>query len=49
MKKVYVTEEERISCRKVMEAFSEMYEEQDIIVVEDHKFSVPLLDILSKS
>ena len=34
MKKVYVTEEERISCRKVMEAFSEMYEEQDIIVVE---------------
>ena len=34
MNKVYVTEEERISGRKVMEAFSEMYEEQDIIVVE---------------
>jgi hypothetical protein len=34
VKEMYITEEERIKCRKVMEAFSEMYEEQDIIVVE---------------
>lgn len=34
MKKVYITEEERVKCRKVMEAFSEMYEEQDVLVVD---------------
>lgn len=34
MKKIYITEEERVKCRKVMEAFSEMYEEQDVLVVD---------------
>lgn len=34
MKKMYITEEERVKCRKVMEAFTELYEEQDVIVVE---------------
>ena len=32
MKKIYITEEERVKCRKVMEAFSEMYEEQDAAI-----------------
>ena len=34
MKKIYITEEERVKCRKVMEAFSEMYEEQDVLVID---------------
>lgn len=34
MKKVYITEEERKKCRKVMEAFEEMYEEQEVVVAD---------------
>ena len=30
-KKVYITEEERAKCKKVAEAFSELYEMADIV------------------
>ncbi len=35
-KKVYITEEERGMCRKVIDAFAELYEmeDEDILVVD---------------
>ena len=33
-KQVYITEEERAKCKKVAEAFTELYEMADIVVVD---------------
>ena len=33
-KKVYITEEERTKCQKVADAFAELYEMADIVVVD---------------
>ena len=32
-KKIYITEEERAKCQKVAEAFAELYEMADIVIV----------------
>ncbi len=33
-KKIYITEEERAKCQKVIDAFAELYEMADIVVVD---------------
>ena len=33
-KKIYITEEERAKCQKVVDAFAELYEMADIVVVD---------------
>ena len=34
VKQVYITEEERVKCQKVVEAFSELYEMESIVVLD---------------
>ena len=33
-KKIYITEEERAKCKKVIDAFAELYEMENIVVVD---------------
>lgn len=35
---IYITDEERKKCRKVAEAFTEMYEQEDMLVLEAGKY-----------
>ena len=42
-KKIYITEEERAKCKKVAEAFSELYEMADIVVVDVGRYGFVML------
>ena len=33
-KKIYITEEERTKCQKVVDAFAELYEMENIVVLD---------------
>lgn len=46
-KESYITEEERNKCRKVMEAYMELYEKTDILVVEAGKYGFVKLQYFS--
>lgn len=37
-KRVYITEEEHEKCRRVMEAYAELYEEGDILVLDAGRY-----------
>lgn len=38
MDQTYITDEEKVNCQKTAEAFSEMYEEESLIVVSAGKY-----------
>ena len=42
-KKIYITEEERTKCKKVAEAFTELYEMADIVVVDVGRYGFVML------
>ena len=42
-KKVYITEEERAKCQKVADAFTELYEMADIVVVDVGRYGFVML------
>lgn len=42
-KKVYITEEERVKCKKVADAFAELYEMADIAVVDAGRYGFVML------
>lgn len=42
-KKVYITEEERVKCKKVADAFAELYEMADIAVVDVDRYGFVML------
>lgn len=42
-KKVYITEEERTKCQKVADAFAELYEMADIVVVDVGRYGFVML------
>ena len=42
-KQVYTTEEERAKCKKVAEAFRELYEMADIVVVDVGRYGFVML------
>ena len=42
-KQIYITEEERAKCKKVAEAFTEMYEMADIVVVDVGRYGFVML------
>ena len=42
-KKIYITEEERANCRKVADAFAELYEIWDIVVVDVGRYGFVML------
>ncbi len=42
-KKNYITEEERAKCQKVIEAFAELYEMADIVVVDVGRYGFVML------
>lgn len=42
-KKIYITEEEREKCQKVVEAFKELYEMADIVVVDVGRYGFVML------
>ena len=42
-KKIYITEEERAKCKKVAEAFLELYEMADIVVVDVGRYGFVML------
>ena len=37
-KQVYITEEERRKCQKVVDAYAELYEKEDIVVLDAGKY-----------
>lgn len=37
-KKIYITEEEREKCRRVVEAFAELYEQENIFMVDARRY-----------
>ena len=37
-KKIYITEEERAKCQKVADAFAELYEIENIVVLDVGKY-----------
>ena len=43
-KQVYITEEERAKCKKVAEAFTELYEMADIVVVDVSRYGFVMLE-----
>ncbi len=43
-KQVYITEEERAKCKKVAEAFMELYEMADIVVVDVSRYGFVMLE-----
>ena len=42
-KKVYITEEERVKCKKVADAFAELYDMADIVVVDVGRYGFVML------
>ena len=42
-KKIYIAEEERAKCKKVAEAFRELYEMADIVVVDVGRYGFVML------
>ena len=42
-KKVYITEEERTKCQKVADAFAELYEMSDIVVIDVGRYGFVML------
>ena len=42
-KKVYITEEERAKCQKVADAFAELYDMADIVVVDVGRYGFVML------
>ena len=42
-KKIYITEEEREKCQKVADAFAELYEMADIVVVDVGRYGFVVL------
>ena len=42
-KKIYITEEERTKCQKVADAFAELYEMTDIVVVDVGRYGFVVL------
>ena len=42
-KQVYITEEERAKCKKVAEAFAELYEMSDIVVIDVGRYGFMML------
>ena len=42
-KKIYITEEERAKCQKVADAFTELYEMADIVVVDVDRYGFVML------
>ena len=42
-KKIYITEEERVKCQKVADAFAELYEMADIAVVDVGRYGFVML------
>ena len=42
-KQVYITEEERAKCKKVADAFAELYEMADIVVVDVGRYGFVML------
>ena len=42
-KKIYITEEERAKCQKVAEAFTELYELADIVVLDVGRYGFVML------
>ncbi len=42
-KKIYIAEEERAKCKKVAEAFTELYEMADIVVVDVGRYGFVML------
>ena len=42
-KKIYITEEERAKCQKVADAFAELYEMADIVVVDVGRYGFVML------
>ena len=42
-KKIYITEEEREKCQKVADAFAELYEMADIVVVDVDRYGFVML------
>ncbi len=42
-KQVYITEEERAKCQKVVDAFAELYEMADIVVVDVGRYGFVML------
>ena len=41
--KIYITEEERTKCQKVADAFAELYEMADIVVVDVGRYGFVML------
>ncbi|RKI99918.1 hypothetical protein D7X87_24100 [bacterium D16-54] len=42
-KKIYITEEERAKCQKVVDAFAELYEMTDVVVVDVGRYGFVML------
>ena len=42
-KKIYITEEEREKCQKVVDAFAELYEMTDVVVVDVGRYGFVML------
>ena len=42
-KKIYITEEERAKCQKVVDAFAELYEMTDVIVADVGRYGFVML------
>lgn len=42
-RKIYITEEERAKCQKVVDAFAELYDMFDIIVVDTGRYGFVML------
>ncbi len=42
-KKIYITEEERAKCQKVADAFAELYEMTDVVVVDVGRYGFVML------
>lgn len=42
-KKIYITEEERVKCQKVADAFAELYEMADIVVLDVGRYGFVML------
>ena len=48
-KKIYITEEERTKCQKVADAFAELYEMVDIVVVDVGRYGFVMLKYYTPS
>ena len=48
-KKVYITEEEQVKCQKVVDAFAELYDMADIVVVDVGRYGFVMLKYYTPS